>query len=96
MPHSKEIIIEKLDDDYELQQQKENCGLNFGNRIPKKRSNFGSYQPNNLFLIPEQNDLISSVEQTQESASKNVKDKLLSNLKKGQSDSNNKSLINQI
>ncbi|CAK56885.1 unnamed protein product (macronuclear) [Paramecium tetraurelia] len=64
----KEVIIEKLEDDYAMQHLKENCGLTFGNS--KKKSNFGSYQPNNLFLIPEQNDLLSSVEQTQESGKK--------------------------
>ncbi|CAD8084885.1 unnamed protein product [Paramecium sonneborni] len=64
----KEIIIEKLDDDYVMQHLKENCGLTFGN--VKKKQNIGTYQSNNLFLIPEQNDLLSSVEQTQESAKK--------------------------
>ncbi|CAD8175157.1 unnamed protein product [Paramecium pentaurelia] len=64
----KEVIIEKLEDDYVIQHLKENCGLTFGNA--KKKSNFGSYQTNNLFLIPEQNDLLSSVEQTQESGKK--------------------------
>ncbi|CAD8179956.1 unnamed protein product [Paramecium octaurelia] len=64
----KEVIIEKLEDDYAMQHLKENCGLTFGNA--KKKSNFGSYQTNNLFQIPEQNDLLSSVEQTQESGKK--------------------------
>ncbi|KAM3135516.1 Double-strand break repair protein mre11a [Paramecium bursaria] len=86
---AKEIIIENLEDEVTLQAQKDNCGLKFGS---KKRNNYGSYQVNNLLVIPEQNDLISSIEQ--ESAKKHLKSKRIQ--EKENNNRTNLSLISQI